>query len=90
MVLENQVGLKLNGTHQMPVYADDVNLLGDKINTKKKKKNTDSLTDATKVVLLEVNTEKISYILITNHQNSGQNYNIKTANTFFEYLMFIL
>jgi hypothetical protein len=33
---ENQVGLKLNGTHQLLVYADDMILLGDNIDTIKK------------------------------------------------------
>jgi hypothetical protein len=51
------VGLKLNGTHQLLVYADDVNLLGDIIDTIKK--DTETLIDAGSEVGLEVNTEKI-------------------------------
>jgi hypothetical protein len=37
----NQVGLKLNGTHQLLVYANDMNLIGD--NTDNMKENTLSL-----------------------------------------------
>jgi hypothetical protein len=36
-VQENQIKLKLNGTHHLLVYADDVNLLGDTTDTKKKR-----------------------------------------------------
>jgi hypothetical protein len=37
---ENQVGLKLNGTHQLLSYADDVNPLGDEIENMKKNAET--------------------------------------------------
>jgi hypothetical protein len=36
MVLVNQNGLKLNGTHQLLVYADGVNILGGSVQTVKK------------------------------------------------------
>jgi hypothetical protein len=35
-VQENQVRLKVNGTHQLLVYADDVNLQSDNIDRMKK------------------------------------------------------
>jgi hypothetical protein len=60
-VQEDQVGLKLNGTHQLLVYADYVNLLGDNVDTTKR--NTQTLTDASKEDGLQVNTEKTKYML---------------------------
>jgi hypothetical protein len=74
-VQENQVGLKLNGTHQLLAYADDVNLLGDNVNAINK--NTETLIDASKVVGLEVNIEKTKYMLVSHDQNAGQNQDIK-------------
>jgi hypothetical protein len=45
-VQENQVVLKLKGTHQLLAYADEVNLLGNNIATIKK--NTETLINAIK------------------------------------------
>jgi hypothetical protein len=50
--------------------------LGD--NTDTIKKNTETLTD--KDVRLEVNAEKTKYMLLSHHQNAGQNHNIKVGD----------
>jgi hypothetical protein len=83
-VQENQVGLKLNGTRQPLAYADDVNLLGDSIDTIKK--NTEIVNDASKEVGLEINVQKTKYMLLSHHLNAGQNRDIKIANRSFEIL----
>jgi hypothetical protein len=44
------VRLKLNGTHQLLVYSENVNLLDDNIDTIKK--NTETLIDTSKEVWL--------------------------------------
>jgi hypothetical protein len=76
------MGLKLNGTHQLLAYADDANLLGDNIDTIKK--NTEILIDFSKEVGLEINVHKTKYMLLSRHQNIGQNREIKMANRSFE------
>jgi uncharacterized protein (UPF0335 family) len=70
-VQENQVGLKLDRTHQLLAYVNDVNLLED--NTTTINKNVENLIDASKEVGLEINIEKTKYILLSHHQNAGQN-----------------
>jgi hypothetical protein len=55
-----------------------VNLLSD--NIANIKKNTENLTDASRVVGLEINIEEIKYMLLSHHQNAGQNLDVNTAN----------
>jgi hypothetical protein len=62
--------LKLRETHQLLVCADDVNILGDNVDTIKKNKQT--LINASKEVGLEVNTKKSKYVLISCHRMQGK------------------
>jgi hypothetical protein len=54
-VQENQVGLEMNGAHQLLVYANDVNLVEENISTIHKNKET--LTDTSTEVRLDAKRE---------------------------------
>jgi sorting nexin-29 len=81
-VQENQEGLKLNRTHQLSAYGDDVNTVGENTDTIKKK--TEALSGASKEAGLEVNPEKTKYMLMSHSQNIGQKRSIKVENRSFE------
>jgi hypothetical protein len=81
---ENQVGLEFNVTHQLLVNADDINLMGDSVNTIKE--NTETLIEASRDVGLEINAEKTKYMIMSRHPNSGLNRNIRITNESFENL----
>jgi len=78
MIQVKQEGLKLNGTHQLLVYADGVNILGGCIYTLKE--NAEALVVASKENGLQVNADKTKYMVM----HAGRNHSMKIANSSFE------
>ena len=78
----NQDGLKLNGTHQLLAYADDVNIPGRNVHTVKE--NAEALVVATKDIGLEVNVDKTKYMIMSRDQNAGRSHSMKTDNSCIE------
>ena len=67
--------MKLNGTHQLLAYADDVNILGGNSHTVKE--NAETLVGATREIGLEVNADKTKYMIMSRDENAGRSYSMK-------------
>jgi hypothetical protein len=77
----NQDSLKLNGTHQLLAYVDDVNILGGKVHTIKE--NAEAFLVASKEIGPEVNADKDNYTVLSRDQNAGGRHSTKTDNSSF-------
>jgi hypothetical protein len=79
--VRKEEGLELNGTHQLLVYADHVNILDENISIKKNK----ALLDAGKEFCLKVNALETKYMFVSLPQ-CRKNYNLMIANKSLEEL----
>jgi hypothetical protein len=73
VVQVNQGGLKLNGTHQLLFYADNIDLLVGSLRTEEEN------TAASVVASKEVGLDKTEYMVISRDQNAGKSH-IKNIN----------
>ena len=74
--------MKLNGTYQFLVCADEVNVLGGSVRTVKK--NAEALVVACKEIGLVTNADKTKYMVMNRDQDAGRSRSIKTDNSSFE------
>jgi hypothetical protein len=74
--------LKLNGTHQLLAYDDDVNILGGSVHTVRE--NAEALVVATKEIVLDVNADKTKYMVMSRDRNAGRGHGKKIDNNSIE------
>ena len=72
----------MNGKHQLLVYADYVNMLGENLQTVRE--NAEIFIKARKDIGLEVDSEKTKYMVTSRHQIVIQNQNVVIGNLSFE------
>ena len=65
----NQDNFKLNGTHQLLVYAGSVNILGGSVHTIEI--DAETLVFAKKEIGLEVNGDETKYMVMSRDQDAG-------------------
>jgi hypothetical protein len=72
--------LKLNGARQTLVYPEDINIFGGSVRSVKE--NAEALVVATKGIVLEVNADNTTYIVMSREQNGGRIHCMKFNITF--------
>jgi len=78
----NQDGLKLNGTHQLLAYADDVNILEGSIHILKE--NAEAVVAAIRETGLDVSADKTKHMVMSRDQNAGRIQSVRIDNSTFE------
>ena len=77
--------MELNGTHQLLVYGDDINIMGGSIHTLKE--NAEALVAATREIGLEVSADKTKYVVMSRDQNAGRIHSVRIDNSTFERML---